>query len=101
MSELRRDIIRNVRAQFVAASLVLGDYLELTKPRIAVMVLVTVAVAAFVGRWGLPDGWLIVLHARGHGCWSPPAPSAVNQWLEPRPIGAWSARPIVRCRPAG
>ena len=41
--------------------LVLADYLELTKPRIASMVLVTVTVAAFVADWGPPGGALLLL----------------------------------------
>ncbi len=54
--------------------LALADYLELTKPRIAVLVLVTVAVAAFVARWGALDAAAArcTLSARP---WWPPAPA--------------------------
>ena len=38
------------------------DVAELTKPRIAVLVGLSVAAAALVGAWGQPDPWL-VLHA--------------------------------------
>lgn len=40
----------------------LADYVQLAKPRIALMVLTVVAASALVARWGQPDGWL-VLHA--------------------------------------
>ena len=39
-----------------------ADYVELTKPRIAVMVVITVAITAFVARWGQPDP-VLILHA--------------------------------------
>lgn len=57
------------------------DYLELTKPRIAVLELVTVALSAFTARWIFPDvvvlAWLLAgtaLVAAGASAW--------NQWLE-------------------
>lgn len=57
------------------------DFLELTKPRIAVLELVTVAMAAYASRWMVPEaatlGWLLVgttLVAAGA--------STLNQWLE-------------------
>ena len=40
----------------------LQDFLELTKPRISILVLVTVVVAGIVARWGQPD-ILPLLHA--------------------------------------
>ena len=46
----------------VSASARLLDYVELTKPKIAVLELVTVAVAACVARWNAPDAW-VLLHA--------------------------------------
>ncbi|HQU43252.1 MAG TPA: heme o synthase [Pirellulales bacterium] len=58
-----------------------ADYLELTKPKIVLMELVTVAVAAVVASAGVPDLWLLahavmgtVLVAAGASAW--------NQWLE-------------------
>ena len=58
-----------------------ADYLELTKPKIVLMELVTVAVAAIVANAGVPDLWLLghavigtVLVAAGASAW--------NQWLE-------------------
>jgi protoheme IX farnesyltransferase len=57
------------------------DYIELTKPKIALLELVTVALSAYVARWMFPDAatlaWLLVgttLTAAGAGAW--------NQWLE-------------------
>lgn len=57
------------------------DYIELTKPKIAILELVTVALSAYVSRWMFPDAatlvWLLVgttLTAAGAGAW--------NQWLE-------------------
>ncbi len=58
-----------------------GDYLELTKPRISLMVLVTVAVAGFIASWGNPDLWL-VSHAIVGTALVAASSSAVNQWLE-------------------
>ena len=36
------------------------DYVELTKPKISVLVLVTVAVSAYLGSWGPPDITLLL-----------------------------------------
>ena len=58
-----------------------ADYLELTKPRIAAMVLVTVAVAAFVANWGPPRTWLLLNTLFGTALVASSA-SALNQWLE-------------------
>lgn len=57
------------------------DFVELTKPRIASLVLVTVAVATFVASWGPPDGWLLVHTLVGTALVAASA-SALNQWLE-------------------
>jgi protoheme IX farnesyltransferase len=57
------------------------DFVELTKPRIAALVLVTVAVATFVASWGPPDGWLLVHTLVGTALVAASA-SALNQWLE-------------------
>ena len=43
----------------------LADYVELTKPQIAMLVLVTVAVAAFVASWSTPDALAAAAHAVG------------------------------------
>ena len=74
---------------------------ELTKPRIAVLVLVTVAVGGVCGRLG---------PARRAGCcctrwwarrWWPPAPARSINGSSATPTPACRARPIGRCRPAG
>jgi protoheme IX farnesyltransferase len=61
----------------------LADYLELTKPRIATLVLVTVVVAAYIGNAGAPDGWLLVHTLLGTALVAASA-SALNQWWEQR-----------------
>ena len=58
-----------------------NDYLELTKPRIAVLELVTVALAAFTARWMLPDAALLAWLLSGTALVAAGA-SAWNQWLE-------------------
>lgn len=83
------------------------DYIELTKPRISVMVLVTVAVSAFVARWGQPDP-LTVFHVLLGTLLTAASASALNQWLErrrdalmertsdrPIPAGRLSSREVV------
>lgn len=66
------------RAAWLARS---ADYLELTKPKIAAMVLVTVVVAALVASWGSPGGWLLAHTLVGTALVAASA-SALNQWLE-------------------
>jgi protoheme IX farnesyltransferase len=57
------------------------DLLELTKPKIAVLELVTVAVAACVARWNSPDAWALV-HALVGTALVAASASAWNQWIE-------------------
>lgn len=76
-----------------------ADYLELTKPKIGVMVLITVAVAAFVADWGPPGGWLLLHTLLGTALVAASA-SALNQWLE-RDTDALMARTADRPLPAG
>ncbi len=77
----------------------LADYIELTKPKIAVMVLVTVAVAAFVANWGPPSAWLLAHTLIGTALVAASA-SAFNQWIE-RDTDALMARTAERPLPAG
>jgi heme o synthase len=77
----------------------LADFVELTKPRIAALVLVTVAVAAFVAGWGPPDPLLLVNTLLGTTLVAASA-SALNQWLE-RDSDARMARTADRPLPAG
>jgi len=64
-----------------AAPARLADFVELTKPRIAVLELVTVAMAAFMARWMVPDPLLLVWLLAGTTLTAAGA-SALNQWLE-------------------
>jgi protoheme IX farnesyltransferase len=72
-----------------------ADYLELTKPRIAVLELVTVTMAAFTARWSVPDGWLLAWLLIGTTLVAAGA-SALNQWLE---IGTDARMPRTADRP--
>ncbi len=84
----------------------MADYLELTKPHIASLVLVTVAVAAFVADWGPPSGWLL-LHTLVGTALVAASASALNQWLERdtdalmraherSPVARWPAERLAR-----
>lgn len=77
----------------------LNDYAELTKPRISVLVLVTVAISAFVARWGVLDGVLLI-HALIGTALVAASASALNQWLERR-TDALMPRTVDRPLPAG
>jgi protoheme IX farnesyltransferase len=76
-----------------------ADFFELTKPRIAALVLVTVAISAFVAGNGLPDPWLLVHTLLGTGLVAASA-SAWNQLLERR-TDALMDRTADRPLPAG
>ena len=76
-----------------------ADYVELTKPRIGMLVLVTVAVAAFVASWGAPNPLLLVNTLLGTALVAASA-SALNQWLE-RDSDALMERTVDRPLPAG
>ncbi|MFM7845423.1 MAG: heme o synthase [Planctomycetota bacterium] len=85
-----------------------ADYVELTKPRIAVMMLISVGVAAVVAKWQQPDLWMLFHVIMGVGFVAASA-SAANQVLEresdgrmertlrrPLPAGRLSSRQAVR-----
>ncbi len=76
-----------------------ADYAELTKPRIATLVLVTVAVSAFVAGWGPPNPWLLFNTLVGTALVAASA-SALNQWLE-RVSDAQMERTADRPLPSG
>src|SRR5437763_1877506 len=59
------------------------DYIELTKPRIAVLELVVVLTAGVVATWGQPAPGLLV-HAMVGTLLVAASASAANQWLERR-----------------
>ncbi|HVX62635.1 MAG TPA: heme o synthase [Pirellulales bacterium] len=58
-----------------------ADYVQLTKPKIVLMELVTVAVAAVVASSGAPNLWLLA-HALFGALLVAAGASAWNQWLE-------------------
>jgi protoheme IX farnesyltransferase len=83
------------------------DYIELTKPKIVVLELVTIIVAAFVASWGSPDLYLLGSALVGTGLVAAGA-SAWNQWIErhsdglmvrtadrPLPAGRLSSREVL------
>jgi heme o synthase len=77
----------------------LVGYVELTKPRISSMVLVTVAAGAVLGSAGLPDGWLLWHTLFGTALVAAGA-SALNQLLE-RDSDACMERTENRPLPSG
>jgi len=93
MSTLAIDDVRAARLERVY------DYVELTKPRIASLVLVTVAATMFVAGWGLPNPLILVHTLLGTALVAASA-SALNQWLE-RESDALMPRTASRPLPAG
>jgi protoheme IX farnesyltransferase len=77
----------------------LCDYVELTKPRIAMLELVVVLAAGFVATWGQPNP-AQMLHAMLGTLLVAASASAANQWLERR-SDARMARTASRPLPAG
>src|SRR5688500_10321259 len=77
----------------------LNDYIELTKPRIAVLELVVVLAAGVVATWGQPDP-LLLMHAMLGTLLVAASASAFNQWLERRQ-DARMVRTASRPLPAG
>src|SRR5215475_11153159 len=59
------------------------DYIELTKPRIAVLELVVVLTSGVVATWGQPSPGLLI-HAMIGTLLVAASASAANQWLERR-----------------
>ena len=60
-----------------------ADYVELTKPRIGALVLVTVAISYCCARWGQPEPWAMI-HAMFGTLLVAASASALNQFLERR-----------------
>jgi protoheme IX farnesyltransferase len=75
------------------------DYVELTKPRIAVLELVVVATAAMVATWGQADP-AVMLNALVGTLLVAASASAANQWLERR-LDARMSRTADRPLPSG
>lgn len=59
----------------------LGDYAELARPRIAALVMIAVAVAAYVASWSQAN-LAVLLHAMLGTLLVAASAGAVNQWLE-------------------
>ncbi len=76
-----------------------ADYVELTKPRIGVLVLVTVAVSYCCARWGQPEPWAMI-HAMLGTLLVASSASALNQYLE-RKLDLRMDRTADRPLPAG
>ncbi|MCA9121190.1 MAG: protoheme IX farnesyltransferase [Planctomycetaceae bacterium] len=76
-----------------------ADYLELTKPRIGVLVLVTVAISYCCARWGQPEPWAMI-HAMLGTLLVASSASALNQYLE-RQLDLKMDRTAERPLPAG
>jgi protoheme IX farnesyltransferase len=83
----------------VAGRVRAADFLELTKPRIALLALATVAVGACVAAGGVPQPWLLVHVLLGVGMVAGGA-SALNQWME-RDVDGRMRRTCGRPLPAG
>jgi heme o synthase len=60
-----------------------ADFVELTKPRIGLLVLLTVAISYCCARWGQPDPWAMI-HAMFGTLLVASSASALNQLLERR-----------------
>ncbi|MEK6249547.1 MAG: heme o synthase [Planctomycetales bacterium] len=78
----------------------MAGFVQLTKPKIALLELVTVAVAACVASGGIPSNWMLVLHAVIGTALVAASASALNQWLE-RDSDARMERTEGRPLPAG
>ena len=76
-----------------------GEYLELTKPKIAALELVTVAAAALIAGW-VPQSPLVLMHALLGTALVAASASALNQWLE-RDTDALMDRTAARPLPSG
>ncbi len=75
------------------------DYVELTKPRIAILVLVTVVASGTMASWGQPQVWSLV-HAMIGIALVAASASALNQWIE-RQLDTLMPRTAIRPIPAG
>lgn len=76
-----------------------ADFVELTKPRIGVLVLITVAISYCCARWGQPEPWAMI-HAMFGTLLVAASASALNQYLE-RCLDLRMARTAERPLPAG
>ena len=77
----------------------LRDFVELTKPRVVTMVLVTTLVGFYLGSSSTPDWWLLAATLLGTGL-SAGGTLALNQYIE-RDADAQMVRTQSRPLPAG
>src|SRR3954467_6263914 len=77
----------------------LADYLQLIRPRLCAMALLTVAAGAVLASGGAPD-WRVVTHAVVGAALVAAGASALNQWWE-READARMRRTQDRPLPAG
>ena len=75
------------------------DFVELTKPRVVTMVLVTTLVGFYLGASGAPDGWLLAATLAGTAL-AAGGTLALNQYLE-RDADAQMERTRARPLPSG
>ena len=78
----------------------LAAVLELTKPKIAVLELLTVWVAACVACSGIPGNWVLIVNALIGTALVAASASTLNQWLE-RSADAQMLRTVDRPLPSG
>ena len=76
-----------------------ADYLQLTRPRLCIMALLTVSAGAVLASDGAPD-WRIMAHALTGAALVAAGASALNQWSE-REVDARMRRTRDRPLPAG
>jgi protoheme IX farnesyltransferase len=86
-------------APLIAARRAVGDFIELTKPRVVTMVLVTTLVGFYLGSSGTPDWWLLAATLLGTGL-SAGGTLALNQYME-RDADAQMERTRRRPLPTG
>ena len=82
------------------ASSRIADYIELTKPRILSMVLVTLILTAFIATWGHPD-FRLLMHTLVGTTLVAGSASVFNQWIErslDRKMRRTANRPLPRAR---
>ncbi len=86
-------------ARGVLSAARMADYVELTKPRIATLVLIAVGTSGLVARWGQPNLW-VLLHALLGTLLVAGSASAMNQLIE-RQRDSMMPRTAERPLPAG
>jgi protoheme IX farnesyltransferase len=78
---------------------IIRDYIQLTKPRIAVLLVFTTVTAMVIAAEGLPEFWTLIVTILG-GAFAAGGSSAVNQYYD-RDMDAMMSRTAKRPIPAG